>query len=502
MATKPKPSFSPARRFAILLNVVLSAMALLVLVGMANYLSAGYYKRLQLAENSRVELSPQTRKVLQSITNNVDVTLFYDVEMEEELYTLSSELLKEYSLVNPRIKVRTLDYTRFPGDAALFLAKYRLDAMKDRNLILFDSNGQTKIVNQTQLSDYDVNAVLRGDTKEFRRNAFRGEMMFTPAVFTVSYPRNLKAYFLWGHGEHDPDNTSHDYGYAKFAAVLKDENNTDWEKLTLSATNDVPADCQLLIIAGPRSAQFTENELESLDRYLTRGGRMFVLMNNLKHGPASGIEQLLMKWGVEVAENIVLDGENTTSGHDILTTQINPTHPVTKTMFSEGLRVQLVLPRSVTPALDVSRSADAPKAEILAASGTNAVGHFVIKGQGTVDTQEKTGAFGLIAAVEQGGIKGVSAERGSTRIIVIGDSLCLNNQLLDSAANHYFAVFAINWLLAQPSLLLEGLGPRPIKEYKLTMSTAEMRKVRWVLMAGMPGAVLAFGGLVWLRRRS
>lgn len=499
---QPKTSFSPGRRFAILLNVVFSVIALLLLLAMANYLAAGYYKRLQLSAHSRVELAPQTVKVLQSITNDVEITLFFDVAAEEELYTLSSELLKEYNIINPRIKVRTLDYTRFPGDAALFLAKHRLDAMKDRNLVLFECNGQTKIVYQTQLSDYDIGAVLRGETKEFRRNAFKGEMLFTPAIFTVTHPRKLKAYFLYGHGEHDPDNATHEYGYAKFAAVLKDENNTEWEKFSLSGTNDIPADCQLLIIAGPKTAQFSQNELDSIDRYLSRGGRMLVTLNNLKVGPASGIETLLSKWGVDVAENLVLDPENTASGTDVLTTQINADHPVTKTMFTEGLRVQLVLPRSVTPALDAARSADAPKAEILAATGTNAVGHFVVKSKDKVDTREQTGAFGLIAAVEQGGIKGVSADRGSTRIIVIGDSLCFNNQLLDSAANHYFAGFAVNWLLAQPTILLEGLGPRPIKEYKFTMSTAEMRKVRWVLMAGMPGAVLAFGALVWLRRRS
>src|SRR5690606_27547546 len=146
-----KPSFSPGRRFAILLNVVLSALALLVLVGMANYLAAGYYKRLQLSDHSRVDLSPQTRKVLQSITNDVEVTLFFDTIGQEELYTLSSELLKEYSIINPRIKVRTLDYTRFPGDAAMFLSKHRLDAMKDRDLIVFSANDQTKIVYQNQL---------------------------------------------------------------------------------------------------------------------------------------------------------------------------------------------------------------------------------------------------------------------------------------------------------------------------------------------------------------
>jgi len=119
----------------------------------------------------------------------------------------------------------------------------------------------------------------------------------------------------------------------------------------------------------------------------------------------------------------------------------------------------------------------------------------------TLDYINKSGSFPLAVAVEQGKIKGVSAERGATRIVVVGDSLCLDNQLLDSAANHYFAGFVANWLLAQPSILLEGLGPRPVREFRLNITDSEFAKVRWIFLAGVPGAILLFGGLVWLRRR-
>jgi LPXTG-motif cell wall-anchored protein len=34
------------------------------------------------------------------------------------------------------------------------------------------------------------------------------------------------------------------------------------------------------------------------------------------------------------------------------------------------------------------------------------------------------------------------------------------------------------------------------------MTESQMRKARWILLGGMPGAVLLLGALVWLRRRN
>ena len=50
-------------------------------------------------------------------------------------------------------------------------------------------------------------------------------------------------------------------------------------------------------------------------------------------------------------------------------------------------------------------------------------------------------------------------------------------------------------------MLLEGIGPRPVKEYLLTITRAQLKQVRWLLLGVLPGGVLVFGWLVWLVRR-
>jgi hypothetical protein len=109
-------------------------------------------------------------------------------------------------------------------------------------------------------------------------------------------------------------------------------------------------------------------------------------------------------------------------------------------------------------------------------------------------------SYPLMVAVEQQTVPGVANTRGTTRMIVAGDSFFLDNHYIEGGANRDFAGYAANWLLDR-TVLLEGIGPRPITEFRLTMTQAQEKSVRWLLLAALPGAVLAFGWLVWLVRR-
>ena len=70
------PSFSRFQRLATGLNTFLAIAAVLALVVMANYLAAGYFKRYQLSRDAAFKLSPQTVRVIDSLTNDVTITIF------------------------------------------------------------------------------------------------------------------------------------------------------------------------------------------------------------------------------------------------------------------------------------------------------------------------------------------------------------------------------------------------------------------------------------------
>jgi hypothetical protein len=508
----PQPSFSTGRKWAIGFNVAVSIAAALALVVMVNYLAARHYLRVPLNAARKTQLSPQTVRVLRSITNEVKVTVFFvthdtDERGEEELYRLTTAVLREYNYINPKIVFKTVDPTRFPAEAELVLSRYKLSGLKDKNFILFDCEDRTKVIYANELSDYDISAVLSGRSREFRRVSFKGEQLFTTTIFNLTQPRQSKVCFLDGHGEHDPARTEHPHGYAKFAAILRDENNAQWEKLSLLGTNDMPADCQLLVIAGAR-LPFEDSELEKISRFLKQGGRLFVLMANMAYGGSvrTGLEKLLAQWSVGVADNMVFDPKYSPTGNDLLTAQLNNEHSIMKALVSDsaGLRVRLVLPRAVGKSTTATANPDAPKVDVLAATSEDASEAGQIRDGVPYRNPyiDRKGIFPLMVAVERGRVKGVTTERGSMRMVVVGDSLALDNELIDSTpANHSFAALAVNWLLDRPQIVLEGLVPSPLKTYRLVMARREVQAAQWILMGVMPGAALFLGALVWWRRR-
>lgn len=486
MASHSKPSFTRRRRWTIGFDVALRTALVLAVVVMVNYLGAKFYGRYYLSSETRVKLSPRTLNVVHSITNQVQVTVYYD--KTDDWYPTIIALLNEYRSANPDISVKTVDYMRDPGEAQKIKVKYKLSSAKDKDLVIFDCNGHVKIVNGEALTQVRLEMVPNATQREFRRKpiAFNGEMMFTAMLLGVVDPRPLKAYFLQGHGE--PSLTeSGETDYQKFAAVLA-ESYIAIEPLQLSGDAQVPEDCNLLIIAGPRTA-LAETELQKIDQYLTQGGRLFMLFNyfSLKH--PSGLEPILARWGVNVVNDVVVEPNNTTSGQDVIVYDFS-SHPVVNPLVQSAL--QLVLPRPIGSVDWKNPPVNAPKVEELAFSSPQS--------KLMEDSAAAPRRYPLMVAVEQKTAPGVANPRGSTRMIVVGDSFFLGNRQIESAANRDFAGYAVNWLLDR-TLLLEGIGPRPVTEFRLTMSRTQQKNVRWLLLGGLPGAVLVFGCLVWLVRR-
>jgi len=253
-------------------------------------------------------------------------------------------------------------------------------------------------------------------------------------------------------------------------------------------------DCNLLVIAGPRDA-LGDVELEKIDQYLSQGGRLLALFNagsisKETGGEITGLDKVLAKWGIEIGNSIIYDPDRYSaqnSGQDIVVRDFNPQHPLVNPLLDSSLC--MIQPRAVGKLKSLPQTADAPKVEELAFTGPNAQA-------GTSAPQR----YSLIAAVEKGAIKGVITERGTTRIVVAGDSVFLTNTGLRNAANRDFAEYALNWLLERTQLL-GGLGPRSIVEYRVVMSESQLQRVELILLGGIPSAVLLLGGLVWLRRR-
>jgi hypothetical protein len=501
--------FSQGRRWLTTLHLLVATGAALALGVMCNYLAGGHFKRFFWADATNFKLSPQTVRVLNSLTNDVTATIFY--QSKEDVYTMICALLAEYQHANPsHFHFVALDYVKSPGAAAKLLARLHL-GQTQKDFVAFESksNGRRQICDDSKLSNYNYDDLLRG--REIRRTAFRGELYFTSAIVAITHPADLKAYFLTGHGERDPGDPTRQRpapdgtGYAKLAAILTNEMSCGWTNLALSQTDSIPADCSLLIIPSGRqpTGRLSSNELFQVQTYLRHGNaRLLALLNT-----SEGLEPVLTNWGVVLPDAHVIesdkrfligDGAFLVHPFDAGGASV---HPIMRALVREGLTIEMVTPRPIVAFKTTSRDPGAPTLTAVAMTSTNGIPWpgeraLAVTNGGPLPPPPYT----LIAAIEQGVING----HDGTRIVVAGDADFLDDQMIDSAAgaNHYFASQTLDWLLQRPEALVGLIGPRPINEHELFMTQLQTTQLRWLFLVAMPGSVLFLGALVWLRRRS
>ncbi len=483
-------SFSPARRFRIGVQVLLSCLALFSILVMVNYLASRHYTRWDLTREGRHQLTPLTSRILKSITNELHVVIFFD--RDKPVFQSIQDLLKEYQYQYPRLAVEVVDYYRDAGGAQRVRAQYKLNSEKDQDMVIFESGANVKKIYQRELADYDYSAIMQGKTNVARPQNFKGEQAFTSAVVSVTDTRQSLALFLQGHGERDPSNEE-EMGYARFAALLE-EKNIRARTFQFGGTNSLPLDA-LLIIGGARVALLPE-EVEQIDEFLSKGGRLLALMDFQSAGKRTGLERMFSKWGLEVGNDRVTDPNFHLRQDDLFIANFS-NHPSVRSLGKASL--YMIRPRSVRRTVAGATSTDGLKVEEIAFTSTSGEATEVRRPGEIGGTPRRTGQTPVAAAVERGGVTGVKADRGSTRMVVAGDSVFLANQTIEQLANRDFANDSVNWLLDR-ALLVGGIGPRPLREYRLTLTRSQMNTLRWTMLAGMPGLVLLVGMMVWVRR--
>ncbi len=493
---KPTPGFSAWNRFAIALNVALSVVAVVALVAMVNYLAGRHFRRWHLNQRSQALLTPETQRVLAAVTNEVRVVVMFD--RDNPLFGLVMGLLKEYSNQCPRLTIEHVDYKRDLERAQTLIARHQLPPTES-DLVIVETRGRARLVREPELSDYDLSGLLTS-SREVRRVSFKGEALLTAAIAGLLDARVPRTYYLQGHGEHDLASTETKFGYSRFAQLLAHK-NIEALPLRLTGETEVPDDCQMLLIAGPRS-KLGADEVERIGRYLNRGGRLFAMLSLIRSNQGdTGLEPLLGAWGVSVGRQYLFDRNNAVVGGGILCTNFSA-HPIVKPLWGDSLYV--VLARSIDPTGATVPSADAPRVENLmstsvdgfAASGMSDAGLPILN-----PARDRRGIIPLAVAVDKGSIRGVAADRSATRLVVVGESIFLANETIFKAtANLDFANLAVSWLLDRPTQLA-GIPPRPLREFNITLSRASLWHLAWVLLVAMPGVPLVIGLAVWLRRR-
>lgn len=341
-----------------------------------------------------------------------------------------------------------------------------------------------------------------------RRHEFLGESVVNRALSQLLSDQKQTVYSLVGHRERNLKDLDGD-GLSGLVELLGQEN---YDLLPLNLFEDsvesggvpkVPADADALVIASPRSPLLDAEEAAVLD-FVARGGALLVLLD-----PGTSVPGILTRLDIGMHDGVVMDEKLVFPYNDRPVPRYR-SHPIVDEL-EEG-QVLTVLshiaplrpPGDAPPWLKWSSILEASRTGWIERGGESRGGVAVFNPEFDAygPTQQRPSAPIMALALElrAEGKSLVDASAGSSRILVVGDSNFATNQVLsEGPGNAPFLINAFRWMLRDDDRLGGVAVGTSLR--RLTLSSEDHARLRWLVLGLMPFLTALAGVLVWSSRR-
>lgn len=457
----------------------LSAASVLIVLGILaglNYVAHRQNKRWDLTAAQQFSLSDQTRKVLGSLAQPLQIEVYSRTDRFAEF----RDRLQEYRYASPRVETSFID----------------VDRERQRAV-------------QNQITAYDTVIVRYGDRVE--RATGSTEQELTNAIIKAVEGKSKKVYFVQGHREKDTASSDERSGYNAIAQAMTRDNFVV-EKLALATQPEVPADADVVVVAGPQ-VDYLPQEVAALKRYVEGGGKLLALLDPPEAADAPPLAHLmgfLQEWGFGAGRDVVLDmvGQATVGSPEVPVVAAYPPHPIVDTLnvitaFPAAQTVTVSTAGGRTPQAFLETSPQSFSKQDLAVLRTG--------GQVTVDEAkgDRRGPLVIGAALSADApnappaaadpaAPGAPPAPRQARLVVVGDSDFAANGSLGFGGNRDLFMNALNWLAGAESLI--SVRPRDPEDRRITLPPSG-RGVTVLVAAAIPIACFAAGLYTWWRRR-
>jgi ABC-type uncharacterized transport system involved in gliding motility auxiliary subunit len=410
-----------------------------------------------------------------------------------QLHSLSEQTVQTLGALKEPLHITAL-YNSFEHRRVNeFLAKYRELAPERVTVEVFDPQKKPGRVRELgvaneRLATGLIHVKLGAETTEVTEAT---EEALTNAIVKLTRRGAKKVYFSIGHNERAIEGEAAQEG-AGMSGALEALKNEGFEvsPLLLASTADVPADAQVLVIAGP-TRPFIEAEHALLQRYLERGGSLLVMMDPRAQ---TDLAPDLAKWGVKLGDDVVVDIQQALSGQPFtpFAAQYGD-HPITRTLgdFTLFAAVSSVKPVSDGNGLEpIVTTGEQSWAESDFAS---------LQAQDPRPDPEADIVGTVPIAVAGEAVVTPAQGKSRGRLVVFGDSDFATNQWIAQFRNRDLFLNAVNWLLGEP----EGMTIRPRRPgaSQLAVTTETLRTIRTAALFVVPEAIALLGVIAWWRRR-
>ena len=446
------------------MNAGVYSLLFMAVVVMVNLMAARHHYRIDLSVAGINSLSEQSQKVLDSLDEEVRIEAFLEGGRDPVL----EELLSAYRYHSDLIIARSIDPQIHPGLAQAALIS-QVPSLK------VSMGDRSTVVTMTD------------------------EQSVTNAINRVSSDEQKKIYFIEGHGEASITDADSATGLGLFAKDLKNQNYVV-ETIFLPELESVPDDAAAVVSVATEKAYFP-HEVDSLERYMRRGGRVTFL---LEPGKGAGITDMLVRWGVIAGNDVIVDQQmrlfqGLTLGLDPVVSTYGK-HPSVgslqeRTIFSvarsvtvlEGFEPAIVR----VPLAFTSRTSWAERDPE----------RLFSKSEASLDDSDLKGPVPLAVAASAyvKDLEGGDSESGAEfEMLVFGDSTFVTNKYWRQLFNDALALSGVGWLAGEEQRI--SIGPRAVRASRAYLTQAQARTVFYLSVLVIPELILLAGIAVWWRR--
>lgn len=450
-------------------NAVVYSVGFIALLVAINYILALHHRRFDLSSEHVFSLSPQSLKVLHTIKH--PLKLYGFVQGGHNVQAQS--LYEAYEYAQPLISFELIDPEKDPEAAN----NYNVSTVNTTH-IQYGKQG-------TNVSELSEQAITNG-------------------IIKVTSTSTKTACFLQGHGEPNLDDTQTARGFGGVKRALEGENYVV-RPMALAEKPAVPADCSVLVVAGPIRPLFA-HEIDAINGYLKGGGRALIMLRpDRPDQPAeeSALIALVGQWGVEAGNDIVLDKElhlfaGPTLGLSPIV-ELYPPHAITASFQKRTLwpMVRSVEPeKGLKPGLMVWPLAKTSDSSIAAANMDAIFKQQKFEPSSSDLKGPITVADAVAANLKQLGW----AKQGEARLVIFGDTDFADNQNLSQVFNQDFFLNSVDWLAGETATI--AIRPRELRASRVSLTVDQFDNVFVASVLVLPELLLILGIVVWWERRN
>ena len=435
-------------------------LAILVLV---NWLANRYNKTYDTTSNKRYTLSQETQKMVKSLPSDATIT-YID---RGSGFDAARGTLDRYRNISSKVHVRYVDAQKDPVTVRAYSPRF---------------------VPATYVEVGQRREEASALTEEGITGAFLKDLKGVRKVCVVS-----------GSGERALDSTDNK-GLSQFKTLLE-RDNYQAQPVTLLDKTEVPKDCNVLVIAGPRS-DYTANEVTAVKNYVTSGGRAMVLLDpplTFGREPISentGLVDLLASWGVTEDKDLVLEenpmGQIMGYGPEVPLVGNYESHPIVNDLKKHFTGFP------ISRSLQVKNTDKATVEKLFSTTDSSIAATRLNSGEIDPNSPDnKKGPFLLGVA----GSYNTGNPKNPGRFVVIGNSGFIANGAagVNFQANRDLALNAVNWLSSDEDLI--SIRPKAPEDRRLNVSMRQMNLFLYFDIIAIPLMIIVGGVTIFLKRR-